>query len=96
MADRKVLVVGSFALAVTITDDAPADVLERASMPGFPYWQANGQPLTRSQLVDHLAHNALRNGVADLSQLDGWGDLEPGVATMAVTELEVDRWLAEG
>ena len=96
MSERKVLIVGSFALEVTVDDAAPADVLSRASQPGFPYWQRNGEPLTRSQTVDHLAHNAVTNGVTDLAQLDGWADLERGVTSMRVTEVTVDRWIAEG
>lgn len=81
---------GDFELEVTIASDTPDDVLTRASEPGFPYWQMNGEPLTADQTLEHLAHNALRNGVTDLSDLDGWADLLPGMATMRVTDLEVD------
>lgn len=87
---RELQIRGDFELTIKFASDAPDDVLTRASDPGFPYWQMNGEPLTADQTLEHLAHNALRNGVTDLSDLDGWADLLPGMATMAVTDLDVD------
>jgi hypothetical protein len=47
--------------------------------------------VTQDQLLDHLAYNALVNGVTDASRLDGWGDLERGALTMCVREAVIER-----
>lgn len=39
---------------------------------------------TEEQLREHLAYNAIFNGVQDASRLDGWGDLEQGDIVMNV------------
>lgn len=39
---------------------------------------------TEEEVFKHLADNAVFNGVADASRLDGWGDLERGLITMHV------------
>ena len=41
----------------------------------------------RNSVLDHLAFNAVVNGIEDASRLDGWGDLERDQLTM-----HVDRW----
>jgi len=40
---------------------------------------------------DHLAYNAIVNGVTDASRLDGWAELERGELTMRVREATVER-----
>ena len=40
--------------------------------------------VTEDQLRDHLAYNAVFNGVEDASRLDGYADLECGKVTMRV------------
>lgn len=86
----EIRIAGGFELLISLSDECPPDVITRASEPGFPYWQHNGEPLTFEQTIEHLAHNALSNGVTDLSDLDGWADLDRGVATMRVTDVEPD------
>lgn len=50
---------------------------------------------TESDVIDMWASNALRNGVEDASALDGWGDLERGVVTMRVYDVEVDSFITD-
>lgn len=40
--------------------------------------------VTEDEVLEHLAYNAIFNGVEDASRLDGWGDLERGKITMRV------------
>lgn len=88
----KIDIVGSYHLTIEVPDDQP-DIFARAADPSdFPYWNRDGSGLTKSQLIDHLAHNAVSNGVQSLDVLDGFGDLVG--TTVRVDEVEVDRWLA--
>lgn len=40
--------------------------------------------VTEDEILEHLAYNAIFNGVDDASRLDGWADLERGQLTMRV------------
>jgi hypothetical protein len=39
---------------------------------------------TEGEVLEHWAAIAIRNGTTDVSKLDGWADLEPGVVTMEI------------
>lgn len=41
--------------------------------------------------VEHLAYNAVVNGVGDAKSLDGWVDLEPKSVTMTISDVQADR-----
>lgn len=45
---------------------------------------------SREGVLEHLAYNAIANGVEDASRLDGWADLEPGAITMRVQHAALD------
>lgn len=52
-------------------------------------------PMTVEEVMQHLAYNAIANGIEDASRLDGWADLPPDVLTMSVEEVvEWERVLA--
>lgn len=70
-------------VTIRIADEAPEDVLTRVTDPDFPY----RLPSVEAGL-EHLAYNAVRNGVMDASQLDGWGDLERGVLWLDVDDVD--------
>lgn len=44
------------------------------------YWKVED----RSEVLKHLAFNAVCNGVEDISRLDGWADLPSTAATINV------------
>lgn len=73
---------------IHVRDDAPADWLARVTA-DFPYKRWNGEPLTEEDGLHMLVDNALRNGIEDASRLDGWGDLDRGVLTLEVIDVEV-------
>lgn len=43
---------------------------------------------TEEDVLNHLTFNAVRNGVEDVSVLDGWADLPRGAATMFVVDVD--------
>jgi hypothetical protein len=54
-------------------------------------WRNVYYPLrTPDDVLEHLAYNAIVNGVEDASRLDGWADLSPRVVTMRVTDADLD------
>lgn len=75
-------------------DNAPSDWLSRVTTADFPYKRltAGGtRPLMRREGLEHLAYNAVANGIEDANRLDGWADLENGALTMRVMFVEVTR-----
>ncbi|HKY57628.1 MAG TPA: hypothetical protein VJL80_06290 [Aeromicrobium sp.] len=78
-------------VAITVSDDAPSDWLTRVTVPNeFPYWNNDGSPFTEEQGLHMLADNAVRNGVDDASELDGWADLERGMVRLDVSNVVVE------
>lgn len=76
-------------VSVEVASNAPTDWLSRVTVPGeFPYTNWNGQPFTERDGLHMLAYNAVANGVEDASRLDGWGDLDRGMVTMTVRDVE--------
>ena len=90
----KVTITGEFNMEIEVDDAAaPANIIDRRT-DDFPYTHHDGTPLSPGELIKHLAWNAVSNGVTDLSVLDGYGDFPSGAATMRVTEVFVDNWVA--
>lgn len=80
--------------AQIITNDAPADWLSRVTTADFPYKRltaTGSRPLTEREGLEHLAFNAVANGIEDASRLDGWADIEPGAVTMRLQNVEATR-----
>ncbi len=73
---------------VHVSPQAPSDWIRRVEDEEFPYRHASGSPLSVADGLYMLADNALRNGVEDASRLDGWGDLERGMVTLEVIDVE--------
>lgn len=88
MAENSLEVVST--VTITATDEAPADWLSRVTTADFPY-RMSTRPLTEREGLEHLAYNAVANGVEDASRLDGWGDLDRGMVTMHVHDVEATR-----
>jgi hypothetical protein len=73
---------------VKITITVP-DAIERVTGPSGDEWRASFYDLhTEDDVLDHLAYNAVSNGIEDASRLDGWADLERGDVTMFVTRVD--------
>jgi hypothetical protein len=75
-------------VTIDASDDAPRDWLSRVATADFPYKRLGGQPMTEREGLVHLAYNAVANGVEDASRLDGWADLDSGIVTMRVGNVE--------
>jgi hypothetical protein len=76
----------STTVRVTINND---DVIERITGPRGDEWRAAFYPLhTRDDVINHLAFNAITNGVTRARTLEGWADLADDAATMDVTETD--------
>ena len=78
-------------VTITAEDTAPADWITRVTQADFPYRRLNGGALSVQEGLEHLAYNAVANGVEDAARLDGWGDLDRGVVTLRVHDVEVTR-----
>lgn len=70
-------------VTIAVADDAPGDVISRGTDEDFPYRIPDA-----AAVLEHLAYNAVANGVEDANRLDGWADLESGVLTMRVEDVE--------
>lgn len=96
---NKIELRGQFYVRVDIDEEAyDVGVFERAQEPDFPYFNLNDgvrTPLTKDQVVAHLAHNALSNGVTDINELDGWADYPAGAVTLHVVDTHIEFWIAE-
>jgi hypothetical protein len=47
---------------------------------------------TPTKVYEHLAFNAIRNGISDAQALDGWADLEVGDCEMEITDVDPEGW----
>lgn len=74
---------------VHVRDDAPSDWISRVEDEDFPYKNLDHSPLTEDGGLYMLCDNALRNGVEDASRLDGWADIERGMVTLEVLDVDV-------
>lgn len=84
---KQQIVTLSAEVVITVADNAPEDWISRVSRDDFPYWNHDGSRFTEEQGIEMLAYNASANGVRDANRLDGWGDLEPGMVSMSVTDV---------
>jgi hypothetical protein len=70
-------------VVVTVRPDAPRDVFTRAQTDQFRDHLYEGLDDVTT-VLEHFASNRIFNGVEDVSRLDGWADLEPGMVTVSV------------
>jgi len=74
-------------LEVVVGAEAPTDWLSRCFS---DEWKNIFYTFrTENDVYEHLAHNALTNGVTDISRLDGWADVPYGAVRLGV-DVEVD------
>lgn len=86
-------------VVVTIEDPSAIDrCVENHSYEGNPQPDERGskgwrnvyyQLRTRDEVLEHLAFNAVANGIGDASRLDGWADLAYGAVDMDVLDASV-------
>lgn len=69
-----------------------ADVIERITGSGGDEWRSQFYPLhDAADVMEHIAFNAILNGVTDVSRLEGWGDLPSTAASITVCrDIETD------
>lgn len=74
---------------INIVDREP---IERVTGPNGDGWREVLYKTlkTEDDVLKHWAFNAVQNNVSDISQLDGWADLNPGVVTMRVDVADVE------
>jgi hypothetical protein len=85
---------GQYEIEIHQDDElVPKDLFARAQEPDFPYLNTDRSPLSRYQVLSHLAHNILRNGVTDISELDGWADYPRGAVTFSVPNVDLEEEL---
>jgi len=86
-------VTGVAEVEIRISDNAPDDLftrMESGDLPANLYGTMNEEEVLR-----HWAYNAIRNGVYDVSNLDGWADMESGIVILDVTDVDdfsVNEW----
>lgn len=71
---------------ITINDPEP---IERVTGPNGPEWRSQLYDLrTEGDVLEHWANNAIRNGIVDVCQLDGWADVPAETVTFCVSHVE--------
>lgn len=95
-------VVAELELVITVGDpSALARCLDNHDENGVPQpdqrggsgWRNVYYPLTTlGQVLEHWTFNAVQNGITDVSRLDGWADLDPGVVTVSVEDTYVSNY----
>lgn len=71
---------------ITINDREP---IERVTGRDGDEWREQMYPLhTEDDVLEHWASNAVRNGVVDVCQLDGWADVPAETVTFQVWDAE--------
>lgn len=67
---------------ILIDESAPGDVISRCQTEA---WRSHFYTLEGTEeIVEHWTFNAVINGVRDVRELEGWGDLEPGMVRLEV------------
>lgn len=87
MADRKIIVGVECDVEITINNHG-RDALERVIGPKGALWRAQLYDLrTEAEVLQHWSFNAVANGVRDVSQLDGWSNMEQGSVTFELKDV---------
>lgn len=87
MTDSLFSVVATIYVTVKIHDP---DVIARVVGASGDEWRSQFYPMiaTAENVAEHLAFNAISNGVHDISRLDGWADLDASAATVEVDDAD--------
>jgi hypothetical protein len=73
-------------VTIKMTDREP---IERVVGPDGDNWRSQMYDLhTEADVLEHWAGNALRNGIVDVCQLDGWADVPAETVTFTVWDVE--------
>ncbi len=71
-------------IELTIQVNNP-DAVERVTGPNGDEWRKYAYPLhTVNDVLEHWTYNFFCNGIADVSRLDGWADLDSSAVLFAV------------
>lgn len=76
-------------LEITIHDGAPDDLITRMADDPETYEPLYGR-MNEEEVYEHWAHNAVANGVEDVSRLDGWVDVPKYTVMFDVSGVEID------
>ena len=87
MKYHQITVPVSAELTITIADGAPDDLFSRVDTDAF---DALYPWMGQEDVIPHWAHNAVANGVWDVSRLDGWIDVPRGTVTFDVDDVEIE------
>lgn len=74
---------------VTIHEGAPDDLFSRMANDEELYSALYGK-MTEQEVYAHWAHNAVANGVEDVSRLDGWADVPKYAVQFDVSNVEIE------
>lgn len=67
------------------------DAIERVTGPNGDEWRKYGYSLhTVNDVLEHWTYNVICNGIADISRLDGWADLEDDAVTVNIEYADVE------
>ncbi len=70
--------------SVEVHDPEP---FERVIGPGGDEWRSQFYDLhTAEDVIEHFVFNAVRNGVHDISQLEGWADCDHRSVTISIED----------
>lgn len=66
------------------------EVIERVTGPGGDEWRSMfyADIETAEDVAEHLAFNAISNGVYDITRLDGWADCSASDVTIEVDDTD--------
>lgn len=84
MSDQREVTVTAY-VKITVNDP---EAVTRVTGDDGDEWRSMFYDLyTEEDVYNHLAYNAVANGIEDASRLDGWADLQRGAVTMIVTDV---------
>jgi hypothetical protein len=86
MSDFEYTAVAMGEVKIRVSANAPDDLFTRMASGDLP--ASLYGVMDRVRVFEHWTYNAIRNGVTDVSQLDGWADMDRGLVTLDVTDVD--------
>ncbi len=87
MSARLIPVTVTVYATVVVDDPEP---FERVTGPDGDEWRSRFYDLyTDADVAEHLAFNAIANRIHDVSELEGWADVQPGLVRVEIDDTDV-------